>query len=99
VRHARIHLCINQNTVKTNAWRILQNNRISDPKRERTVDQLREAVERMMVRGREKHPKVKVAAHPAQRSRSNVTVTLDSDQQDDILEDARRNPDKYQDQD
>jgi hypothetical protein len=62
---------------------------------DRSSEQLRSAVEKMMVNGRNKHPKVRAISHPAKQDNANVQVTVDSDQSDAIIKDAKRNPEKY----
>jgi hypothetical protein len=64
----------------------------------RSTEVLRQAVESMMVSGRDKSPKVRASKHVSASGAANVKVTMDVDRQDEILKDARRNKEKYQDQ-
>ena len=43
----------------------------------RSVEQLREAVERMMISGREKQPRVRAVVHTARSDAADVKVTAD----------------------
>ena len=57
---------------------------------ERSTEQLRQAVEKMMIDGRNKRPQVRAVKHSARCDSADVKVTVDIDHTDEILEDARR---------
>jgi hypothetical protein len=56
----------------------------------RSQDQLRQAVEQMMMAAGNPNPDVRYTAHKSHRSRANVTVNADSDDENDLLTDIRR---------
>lgn len=62
----------------------------------RSVEDVRQSVERMIMEAYDKSPKVTYAARPASADRGNVMIDVDIDQQKQLLQDMRRNPDKYQ---
>jgi hypothetical protein len=64
----------------------------------RSVEQLRRAVEQLMLVAGNKNPNIKAIQANTHRSRSNVRVDVDVDEQEALLRDMRRNPEKYQEQ-
>jgi hypothetical protein len=60
----------------------------------RSVEQLRRAVEQLMLAAGNKNPNVKAFQSSAHTSRSNVRVDVDVDQQEALIKDMRRNPGK-----
>ena len=64
----------------------------------RSVEQLRRAVEQIMLAAGNRNPNARVSQAPAHTSRSNVLVNVDVDDQEALIRDMRRNPEKYQDQ-
>jgi hypothetical protein len=64
----------------------------------RSVEQLRRAVEQLMLASGNKNPNVRAIQSSSHRSRSNVRVDVDVDEQEALIRDMRRNPEKYQDQ-
>ena len=64
----------------------------------RSVEQLRRAVEQLMLAAGNRNPNVRAIQSSSHRSRSNVRVDVDIDEQDALIRDMRRNPEKYQDQ-
>jgi hypothetical protein len=63
---------------------------------ERSPEQLRRAVEQLMVNAKEKMADVRTSSHASHENQANVHVHVDIDQTDDLIKDIRRNPDKYQ---
>ena len=61
----------------------------------RSVEQLRRAVEQLMLAAGNRNPNVRAIQAPAHRSRSNIKVDVDVDQQEALIKDMRRNPEKY----
>lgn len=64
----------------------------------RSVEQLRRAVEQLMLAAGNRNPNVRAIQSSAHRSRSNVRVDVNVDEQEALIQDMRRNPEKYQDQ-
>ena len=64
----------------------------------RSVEQLRRSVEQIMLAAGNHNPNVKTVQSAAHRSRGNVRVDVDVDQQEAIIRDMRRNPEKYEEQ-
>lgn len=62
----------------------------------RSVEQVRQSVENMILAAHDKNPKVILTSTQATKSRNNVRVDVDLDQQDELLKDMRRNPEQYQ---
>lgn len=61
----------------------------------RSADQLRRAVEQLMLAAKDNRPDVRTAVHPGHASHSNVRVNVSVDRSDDVVDDVRRNPEKY----
>ena len=61
----------------------------------RSVEDIRKSVEDMIVAAHDKSPQVMLTSNQANRSRGNVRVDVDVDQQDKLLQDLRRNPERY----
>ena len=61
----------------------------------RSQEQIRQAVEQMMIAAGNANPDVRYTTRKAQRSRANVTVTAHVDDEDDVITDMRRNPEDY----
>jgi hypothetical protein len=64
----------------------------------RSVEQLRHGVEQLMLAAGNRNPNVKAVQAASHRSRGNVKVDVDVDQQEALIRDMRRNPEKYQEQ-
>jgi hypothetical protein len=64
----------------------------------RSTEQIRQAVEQLMIEAGNHNPNVAVTAGAAQRARGNVRMDVDVEQTEATLKDMRRNPEKYQDQ-
>ena len=64
----------------------------------RSVEQLRRAVEQLMLAAGQRNPNARVTQSMAHTSRSNIRVDVDVDEQEALIRDMRRNPEKYQDQ-
>lgn len=62
----------------------------------KSVEQVRKSVEEMIMAAHDKSPQVIYTSNQANRSRGNVRVDVDMDQQDQLLQDIRRKPDQYQ---
>lgn len=62
----------------------------------RSVEDVRRSVEEMIIQAHDKSPQVVITSTKANKSRGNVRVDVDMDQQDQLLQDIRRNPDRYQ---
>lgn len=62
----------------------------------RSVEDIRKSVEVMILAAHDKNPQVMITSNQANRSRGNVRVDVDLDQQDKLLQDMRRNPEQYQ---
>lgn len=62
----------------------------------RSVEQMRQSVEQMILAAHDKNPKVMLAAGPASKNRNNVRVDIDIDQEKQLLDDMRRNPERFQ---
>jgi hypothetical protein len=52
---------------------------------DRTPDQLRQAVERMMIDGRNRQPRVRAVVHTARTDAADVRVTADINHEEEIL--------------
>lgn len=65
---------------------------------ERSADQLRRAVEQLMISASDNNPDVRTAIHAGHNNHSNVRVNVSIDQTEDLLRDIRRDPDQYADQ-
>jgi hypothetical protein len=65
-------------------------------KNRRSVEEVRRSVEEMIMAAHDKNPQVVYTSNQAHRDRSNVRIDVDIDQQKELLQDMRRNPDKYQ---
>ena len=61
----------------------------------RSQEQMRQAVEQIMLAAGNTNPDVRFTTRKAHRSRANVTVDADIDDEQDLLTDMRRNPDDY----
>jgi hypothetical protein len=61
----------------------------------RSQEQIRQAVEQMMIAAGNANPDVRYTTRKAQRSRANVTVTAHVDDEDDVITDMRRKPEDY----
>jgi hypothetical protein len=64
---------------------------------DRTSEQLRQAVEEMMLAAGDNRPDVRTEVHAGHENHSNVRVVADVDQTDDLLKRIRRDPDQYRD--
>jgi hypothetical protein len=62
----------------------------------RSTEQLRMAVEQMMIAAGNTNPDVRTTASAAPRSKASVRVDAQIDNEEDVLRDMRRNPDDYQ---
>jgi hypothetical protein len=58
----------------------------------------KEVVEQLMLAAGNKNPNVKAVQSASHRSRSNVRLDVDVDEQEALIKDMRRNPEKYEDQ-
>jgi hypothetical protein len=59
----------------------------------RSQEQLRQAVEQTMLAAGNKNPDVRYTTRPAHRSRANITIDADADNEQDLLTDIRRSRD------
>ena len=64
---------------------------------DRSPEQLRQAVEKMMLAAGDRRPDVRTAVHAGHSNHSNVKVTADIDQTDQLVKRIRRDPDQYRD--
>lgn len=62
----------------------------------KSVEEVRRSVETLIMQAHDKNPQVVYTSNEASRSRGNVRVDIDLDQQNQLLQDMRRNPDKFQ---
>lgn len=62
----------------------------------RTQEQMRQAVEQIIISAGNPNPDVRYTTRKAHRSRANVTVDADTDYEHDMLVDMRRNSEEYQ---
>lgn len=63
---------------------------------QRSTEQVRQSVERMILAAHDKNPQVMLLSSVASRDRGNVRVDVDLDQQKQLLQDIRRNAEQYQ---
>jgi hypothetical protein len=63
---------------------------------DRSPDQLRRAVEQIMLVANDKKADVRTSVHAGHVNHTNVRVSADIDQTEDLLRDIRRNPEDYQ---
>jgi hypothetical protein len=63
---------------------------------DRSPDQLRHAVEQIMLAANDKKADVRTSVHAGHVNHTNVRVSADIDQTEDLLRDIRRNPEDYQ---
>lgn len=61
----------------------------------RSTEQMRRAVEELIVRAHDKNPKVITQSNPSSGDQGTTRIDIDLDQTDDTLKDMRRNPEKY----
>jgi hypothetical protein len=61
----------------------------------RSAEQLRTAVEAMMLAAKNRNADIRTVVQSSRRSRANVRVDVDVDGQEALLRDMRRNPEKY----
>lgn len=64
---------------------------------DRSPEQLRQAVESMMLAAGDRRPDVRTAIHASHSNHTNVKVTADIDQTPELLNRIRRDPDQYRD--
>lgn len=62
----------------------------------KSVEDIRQSVEAMIVEAHDKNPKVMLTSNQANRDRGNVRVDVELEQNDQLLKDMRRNPERYQ---
>lgn len=62
----------------------------------KSVEDIRQSVEAMIVAAHDKNPKVMLTSNQANRDRGNVRVDVELNQNDQLIKDMRRNPDRYQ---
>lgn len=63
----------------------------------RSQEQIRQAVEQIMLSAGDGAPDVRYTTRKAHRARGNVTVDAHIDDEREVLKDMRRNPDDYRD--
>jgi hypothetical protein len=63
---------------------------------DRSPDQLRRAVEQIMLAANDKKADVRTSVHAGHVNHTNVRVSANIDQTEDLLTDIRRNPEDYQ---
>ncbi len=61
----------------------------------KSVEQIRRSVEEMILAAHDKNPQVVLTSNQANKSRGNVRIDVGLDQQQKLLQDMRRNPEKY----
>jgi hypothetical protein len=61
----------------------------------RSADELRAAVEQMMLAAGNRNPDVRVTGNAAERSSGNIRVDAEIENEESVLRDMRRNPDDY----
>ena len=61
----------------------------------RSTEQLRQSVEQMMLAAGNFNPDVRTTGHAASKSRANVRVDVEIENEPDVLKDMRRNQDDY----
>jgi hypothetical protein len=61
----------------------------------RSIENLRQAVEKIMLAAQEKNPDVRTAGTAAARASAQVRVDVDVDEDEELLRDMRRNPENY----
>lgn len=64
----------------------------------RSPEQLRRAVEGLMLSARDRQPEVRTAVHSSRGDHAHVRVNVDIDDQDKQIADMRRNPERYTEQ-
>jgi hypothetical protein len=64
---------------------------------DRTPEQLRQAVEKLMLAAGDNRPDVRTAVHAGHQNHTSVHITADIDQTDEILDRIRHDPDQFQD--
>lgn len=62
----------------------------------RSVEQIRQSVEDMILAAHDKNPRVMFSSNTAAKERGNVRVDIDLDQREKLETDMRRNPEQYQ---
>lgn len=62
----------------------------------KSVEDIRQSVEAMIIEAHDKNPKVVLTSNQSKRDRGNVRVDVELDQNGQLLKDMRRNPDQYQ---
>lgn len=61
----------------------------------RSPEQLRQAVEQIMLGANNRNADIRTTIQPSTRASANVRVDVDVDEQEALLRDMRRNPEKY----
>lgn len=64
----------------------------------KSVDDLRQSVEKMILAGGIKDPDVWITATSSRKQRQNLTINVEQQPDEEILRDVRRNPDAYREQ-
>jgi hypothetical protein len=62
----------------------------------RSTEELRDAVEQMIVNKRDKNPKSRTMQHPSHVASGNIRIDVDEDNEKEVLKDIRKNQDQYQ---
>jgi PAB1-binding protein PBP1 len=62
----------------------------------RSVDELREAVEKMILTKKDKNPRVRAAQHPAPQDQGTVRIDVEEDNEKEVLKDIKKNREYYE---
>ncbi len=62
---------------------------------QRSPEQLRQAVEQLLLAARNRNADIRTTVQPDRRSHASVRLDVEVDEQEALLRDMRRNPEKY----
>lgn len=62
----------------------------------RSIEDIRESVEEMILAAHDKSPQVMITSTQARRNRGNVRIDIDLDQQEKLFQEMRRRPEQFQ---
>jgi hypothetical protein len=62
----------------------------------KSTEVVRQAVEGMILAAHDKNPKVSILSSQSRKDKNNVTIDVDLDEQAQLLQEIRRNPDRFQ---
>jgi PAB1-binding protein PBP1 len=62
----------------------------------RSVDELREAVEKMILTKRDRNPKVVAQQHPSMQDQGTIRIDVEEDNEKEVLKDIKKNREYYE---